>query len=63
MKRFVMAVATVVLLQGGEARAQDLEREVSRVQDGEVAFRYPTNEGVWVCDDGERIDGRYSFRR
>ncbi len=59
MKRFVMALSTVVLLQGGEAQAQDLERQVSQVQDGEVAFRYPTNEGVRVCDNGVQIDDRY----
>ncbi len=60
MKRFAMALATIVLLQGSEARAQDLERQVARVQDGEVAFRYPTKDGVRICDHGVRIDNRYS---
>ncbi len=62
-KRFVVALATIVLIQGGEARAQDLERQVSQVRDGQVAFRYPTNEAVWVCDHGVRIDDRYSLNR
>ncbi len=63
MKTLVMALAAVVLLQGGEARAQDLKRQVSRVRDGEVAFRYPTNQGVQVCDHGVQIDNRYSHNR
>ncbi len=55
--------AIVALLQGGEARAQDLERQVSQVQNGEVAFRYPTSEGVRVCDHGLQIDVRFSRNR
>ena len=58
-----MALATVVLLQGGEARAQDLKTQVSRIRDGEVAFRYPTNEGVQVCDNGVQIERSFSQNR
>lgn len=63
MTRFVVALASLVLFQNGEARAQDLERQVSGVQDGEVVFRYPTKEGVWLCDRGVRIDDRDSQNR
>ena len=62
MKSFVIALAAV-LVQGGEARAQDLETQVSRVRDGEVAFRYPTNEGVQVCDNGVQIEDSFSRSR
>ncbi len=58
-----MALGAIVLLQGGQAHAQELERQVARVQDGEVAFRYPIKEGVRICDHGIRIDDRYSRDR
>ena len=63
MKRLVMVLGTIALLQGGQAHAQDLEQQVARVRDGEVAFRYPIREGVRICDHGIRIDGRYSADR
>ena len=50
MMRYVIVLATMMLLQGGEARAQDLEQQVFRVQDGVVAFRYQTNDDVLVCE-------------
>lgn len=63
MKSVVMALATLLLLQGGEVRAQDLKTRVSRVRDGEVAFRYPTDEGVRVCDNGVQIERSFSQNR
>ena len=63
MMRYVIVLATMMLLQGGEARAQDLEQQVFRVQDGVVAFRYQTNDDVLVCERGVRIASRYSSNR
>lgn len=61
MRRAVAVLLAAGLAQaapGSGSYAQSLQRAVEGVRSGEVVFRFPVDDGVEVCDNGIRVDGR-----
>jgi len=59
----ILLMAGTLLAGNSAAAAQDLRREVARVDDGVVTFQYRVQDDVEICENGVRVGNSRHYGR